>query len=288
MTRPRQCAAPPVPLASAEPAGQIAHVERFDRLDVLRGLAMAWMTAFHFSFDLNWFGLIRQDFYRDPVWLVQRTAILSLFLLSAGMGQAIAQTQGQRWPRFWRRWARIALAAALVSVGSWWSFPRSWISFGVLHGMALMLPLTRGLLGTRLARPWTLALLGALLIVAGPLGCAWLTQAGTPGLAAWLDSRWLYGIGWITHKPRTEDYVPLLPWWGVMLLGAALALRLLRGTAPDPARRSARGFSARALLTGPVPKPLRWLAVLGRWSLLYYLLHQPVLIGALTVWQRLH
>jgi len=263
--------------ASLQPPASPARIERFDRLDVLRGLALVWMTAYHFSFDLNWFGLIRQDFYNDPVWIAQRSAILSLFLISAGMGQGIAHAQGLRWPRFWWRWARIALAAVLVSIGSWLTFPKSWISFGVLHGMALMLPLTRGLLGTRMARrPWALALLGVLLIAAWPLGCAWLVQSGMPDLAAWLDSRWLYGIGWITHKPRTEDYVPLLPWWGVMLLGTALALRLLRGP------------YARALLTGPVPRPLRGLAVLGRWSLLYYLVHQPLLIGALEVWHWLH
>jgi uncharacterized membrane protein len=58
-----------------------------------------------------------------------------------------------------------------------------------------------------------------------------------------------------------------------MLLGTALALWWLRGS------------TTRAWLTGPVPKPLRGLVTLGRWSLLYYLLHQPVLIGALTVWQ---
>ena len=258
----------PIPLAPSP--------SRWERLDALRGLALVWMTAFHFAFDLNWFGLIRQNFYRDPLWTTQRTLILSLFLLAAGMGQAIAQAQGQRWPRFWRRWARIALAAALVSLGSWWAFPKSWISFGVLHGMVLMLPLTRALLGSRLSRwPWALALLGVLLIAAGPLGSDWLVQAHRPALAAWLDSRWLYGIGWITHKPHTEDYVPLLPWWGVMLIGAALAQGLLR--AP----------SGQALLAGPVLRPLRGLSMLGRWSLLYYLLHQPILMGALTLWHRL-
>ena len=254
----------------------VPHKARFDRLDALRGLALVWMTAYHFAFDLNWFGLIRQDFYQDPLWIAQRTAILSLFLVAAGMGQAAAQAQGQRWPRFWRRWAQIALAAALVSLGSWWAFPKSWISFGVLHGMALMLPLTRVLLGTRLARRWwTLVLLGALLIAAGPLGCGWLAQGHMPQLAAWFDSRWLYGIGWITHKPHTEDYVPLLPWWGVMLIGAALAQGLLRAP-PD-----------RSWLAGRVPRALNWLPALGRWSLLYYLLHQPILMGALTAWRWL-
>ena len=42
--------------------------QRFSGPDALRGLAMLWMTAFHFSFDLNYFGFIHQDFYRNPVW----------------------------------------------------------------------------------------------------------------------------------------------------------------------------------------------------------------------------
>ena len=40
-------------------------VQRFDALDALRGFAMLWMTAFHFSFDLNQFGHIHQNFYDD-------------------------------------------------------------------------------------------------------------------------------------------------------------------------------------------------------------------------------
>ena len=33
-------------------------LHRFDRLDALRGLAIVWMALFHFSFDLNHFGLV--------------------------------------------------------------------------------------------------------------------------------------------------------------------------------------------------------------------------------------
>ena len=112
---------------------------RFETVDALRGLAMLWMTVFHFCFDLNEFGYIRQDLYHDPFWTVQRTLIVSLFLLCAGMGQAMAVAQGQSWSRFWRRWAQVAVAALLVTAGSWWMYPRSFIYFGVLHGIALML-----------------------------------------------------------------------------------------------------------------------------------------------------
>ena len=123
----------------------MSRVERFDRLDALRGAAIVWMAAYHFGFDLNHFGLLqpRQFPNADPVWIAHRTAILSLFLFCAGFGQALALDAAQGWPRFWRRWAQVAGCALLVSIGSWLVFPRSWIAFGVLHALALIETRTR-------------------------------------------------------------------------------------------------------------------------------------------------
>ena len=241
---------------------------RFDAIDALRGAALLWMTAYHFGFDLNHFGYIRQNFYTDPVWTWQRTGIVSLFLLCAGMGQAVAVQRGQGWPRFWRRWAQVAGCAALVSLGSLWMFPRSWISFGVLHGMAVMLLITRWALARgwlRGAVPW---LAGAVLIAAGPLAGHWLRTAAPASVAAAFDSRWLNWLGVVTLPPPTEDYVPLLPWLGVMWLGVGLV----------------QWPAARAWLARQPGAVGRALAPLGRWSLSYYMLHQPVLIGALMAW----
>jgi uncharacterized membrane protein len=224
---------------------------RFDRLDALRGFAMLWMAVFHLLFDLNYFGLIaRQDFYRDPLWTLQRTAIVSLFLFCAGLGQAIALQQGQSAARFWRRWAQVAACALLVSIGSWFMFPRSFISFGVLHGIAAMLIVARFAAPLR-AWLWPLGLLAVVLpwLVAHPF----------------FDSRWTNWVGLVTRKPVTEDFVPLLPWLGVMLWGLAAGQTLLARGAP--------------LLGGALPKPLAPLAALGRWPLTFYMLHQPVLIG---------
>jgi uncharacterized membrane protein len=236
---------------------------RFEAVDALRGLAMVWMTAFHFCFDLNQFGYIRQDFYRDPFWTMQRTLIVSLFLLCAGMGQAMAVTQQQSWQRFWQRWARVVGAALLVTAGSWWMYPQSFIYFGVLHGIALMLIVLR--LTVRW-RGW-LWLMGAGAI-AFWLAAVSLLQAGAaPMLVDALNSRALNWLGLITHKPITEDYVPLLPWLGAMWWGGAIG-----GWLAGPGAASLKR-TLPALL-----KPLAWM---GRWSLSYYLLHQPVMIGAL-------
>jgi uncharacterized membrane protein len=227
---------------------------RFDRLDALRGAAMVWMALFHLCFDLNFYGLLqpRQNFYHDPFWTGQRTAIVSLFLLAAGLGQAVALQAGQGWPRFWRRWAQVAGCALLVSLGSAWMFPKSWISFGVLHGMAVMLVLAR----------WAAPLRGGLwLLGAVALVLPWLVRH------PFFDTPFTNWVGLVTRKPVTEDYVPVLPWLGVMLWGLAAGQWL------QTHRMS--------LLAGAVPVALQPLALLGRWPLSFYMLHQPVFIGAL-------
>jgi uncharacterized membrane protein len=232
--------------------------QRYDSIDALRGAAIVWMTAFHFSFDLEHYGWIHQDFYRDPVWTWQRTCIVSLFLFCAGLGQAIAWEQRQTWARFWRRWAQIAGCALLVTIGSWFMFPRSFIYFGVLHGIALMLIVVRATGGWG---RW-LWLAGALAIAAKPLAAA--AHAHWPMLAFLNDRAWNW-LGLIDRLPITEDYVPVVPWLGVMWWGMAAGQWLL-------ARR-------RQWVTRPMPRATAPLSWLGRWSLSWYMLHQPVLIG---------
>jgi uncharacterized membrane protein len=239
---------------------------RHERLDALRGVAIVWMAVFHFCFDLNYFGYFspRQHFQLDPFWWVQRTSIVTLFLLCAGMGQGIAMQAGQGWARFWRRWAQVAGCALLVSVGSATMFPNSWISFGVLHGIAVMLVIVRLLVPPLLARG--AGGRGALFALAG-LALLLPRVVQHP----FFDSRWTNWTGLVTRLPRTEDFVPVLPWLGVMLLGVLLADALLR-------RRP-------GLLAGELPRAWRPLAVLGTWSLTFYMLHQPVLIGAIRLYR---
>ncbi|MFO0120946.1 MAG: DUF1624 domain-containing protein, partial [Inhella sp.] len=220
------------------------HDSRLPRLDALRAVWMVWMAAFHFAFNLAHFRLIEANFYVDPLWTTQRTLILSGFLFWAGLSQALAHEAGQSAPRFWRRWAQVAGAAALVSLGSALMFPNSWISFGVLHAFALMLPLLRWGLGR-----W-------------PTGCLVALAALAWVLPGWVqhpvfDTRWTNWVGLVTHKPITEDFVPLLPWLAPLLLGWV----------------AARQPGLRRWLAGPVPGAGRAWAGLGRWPLTFYLLH---------------
>ena len=239
---------------------------RLDALDALRGFAMLWMTAFHFCFDLNQFGFTKQDFYHDPLWTWQRSLILSLFLFCAGWGQAVAAQQGQSGHHFLRRWMQVVGCAWLVTAGSWWLYPQSFIYFGVLHGIALML------LVLRLTAPWGAWLWawGAAIIAIKYIAVNAMNAYATIEFIDIFNSPLLNWLGLVTQLPVTEDYVPLLPWLGVIFWGAAFGAFWER-----------HGLTA---VSGALPLALRPLVLLGRWSLGYYLLHQPVMIGCLTLW----
>jgi uncharacterized membrane protein len=239
---------------------------RYQWVDALRGFAMVWMTGFHFCFDLANAGLLQANFYQDPVWTAQRSCILSLFLLCAGAGQAIAMAQAQTWQRFSKRWLQIAGCALLVTISSYIMFPRSFIYFGVLHGMAVMLLISR-IVGPRGRWLWA----AGLLLIALKWIAPWAITEGWWDSA--LNDKPLNWLGLISIKPITEDYVPLVPWLGVMLWGIAAMQWVLNRHA------------AHALHQADIPA-LRPLAFLGRWSLSYYMLHQPVMLGALWLWQR--
>ena len=231
---------------------------------------MLWMTVFHLCFDLSHAGLMQQDFYRDPFWTWQRVMIVSLFLFCAGFGQAVASAQRQNWVRFWKRWTLVAGGAALVTLGSWWMFPQSFIYFGILHGIAVML------IVVRLTAHWGrwLWLAGALAIASKFIASYALSTWAGGSIVNAMNAPTLNWLGWITQLPITEDYAPVFPWLGVMWWGAAAGAWLM------PRARSAG--------SNPLPWAGRALAAWGRWSLSYYLMHQPVLIGLVTglIWLK--
>jgi uncharacterized membrane protein len=210
------------------------------------------MVAYHFAFDLAFFRAIEANFYRDAFWLHARTAILTTFLLLAGASLVLAERSPAGRAAFWPHVGRIALCALAVSAGSWLVFPRSFIWFGVLHAIAVSLILARPLA----ARPAVALAVGVAAIVAGNV-------LAFPAF----DTRALGWIGFATAKPVTEDYVPLFPWSGVVLLGIVFAHALRRNE-----------FRAVAWLGHAPP----WVMWLGRHSLLVYMVHQPALLA--LVW----
>lgn len=227
---------------------------RLAGVDALRGAAVCAMIAYHFCFDLNWFGVLHADFNRDALWLSLRAIIVSSFMLLVGTSLVLAQQAGISTTRYWRRIALIVACALLVTAGSYAAFPKTFITFGILHCIAVV---------SLLAWPFTrypfVALVAGMAIVAVGL------QVRLP----LFDTPWLNWIGLMTHKPATEDYVPIFPWLGVVLIGIGAGAWL-----------SGKGFQP---LQPVAPIAPAWLTWLGRHSLLVYMVHQPVLLGIMRV-----
>jgi uncharacterized membrane protein len=209
------------------------------------------MIVYHFAFDLRFFGVTRADFENDPLWLVSRAAIVASFLSLAGISAVLADRAGVGCVRFARRIVVIALCALLASAASYFVFPQTFIYFGILHCIALSLVIVRPLV----RHPALCVALGTAVIVAG------LVFAHP-----WFDARSTSWIGFTTRKPATQDFVPLFPWLGVVLLGVGAGHAL-----------ASNGFRALAFLQRS-PAALR---AMGRHSLAIYMVHQPILMASL-------
>jgi len=223
---------------------------------VARGLALAAMIVYHFSWDLSFLQLIETNILQVPAWRWFARGIAGSFLLLAGVGLALAHAQGFRRLPFLRRLLKVGGAALAVTLVTSVAFPDSYIFFGILHCIAassvLALPFLR--------LPPALTLLVAVLVLAAP---SLLTSPA-------LDAPYLDWLGLGSADPMTNDYVPIFPWFGMVLIGIALGKALLPRTGTwRLARWQARNALTRALV---------WA---GRKSLPIYLTHQVVLLAVL-------
>jgi len=237
---------------------------RLPWLDAARGLAVVAMVAYHFVWDLGNFDYIDPRYPYCPQFKSVGHGVALSFLFIAGVSLVLAHERHASLGRFWRRIARIAAAAALVTFGTYLAFPQSFVFFGILHCIAAASLLAAPFLFL----PWPAALLAAAAAFLAPRFLA----------SPVFDAPWLSWIGLSTVDPATNDWRPLLPWSGGVLAGVAFARH--------PGAIRALGFAQAASETGArgVAGALRWL---GRHSLAVYLLHQPLLFGVFLALARL-
>lgn len=227
---------------------------RFAVIDMARGVAIIAMVAYHLCWDLSYFRFIAADVGYDPAWVLLARSILAVFLFLAGVSLVLGHGSGIRWRRFWRRWIFVLLGALAISVATYFAFPQSFVYFGVLHAIALF-----SLMGLAFVRtPLWLAIAVAAVVIALPF----FYSDPLFNEKAW---SWL---GFWQVPPPANDLVPVFPWFGAVLLGI-IAMRLVL----------VGGWSSPLAAIAPSGRLPRLLAFLGRWSLLIYLVHQPILLG---------
>lgn len=222
-------------------------------IDVIRGSAIIMMVFFHFCFNLAHFGYADFDFYHSPFWLNFRTLIVSTFAFVMGMSIHLANNKNFNRRKYLKRLGLLGLCALLITVTTYFMNSKRYIYFGILHfifvASIFSIPFIR--------LYWTNLILGSSILF---LNLVYTNPVFNQPFLQW--------IGFMTHKPSTEDYAPLIPWFGVVLIGM---------------------FAARwAISNNNIPIILSWrsnhsaikaLNFSGVNSLLIYMVHQPIFYG---------
>ena len=229
----------------------------FDFIDMSRGFAILLMFIYHFSFDLDYYGFIQQNFYQDAFWINFRTIIVTLFLTIVGISLYLASYRGLNKKRFRQRLLLLIIYSLLVSISSWGMYPKAMVFFGILHFIAVA------------------SILGLLFIKVGIvnlfLGVAFIILPQVIS-HTFFDQPYLQWLGLMTELPVTVDYVPMLPWFGVVLVGMYLGEKLTQLPAESfLVRWQNKNYFSQILSLG------------GRYSLHIYMLHQPLFLGILYI-----
>lgn len=231
---------------------------RIEMLDLARGVALFAMASYHFSWDLEQFGYLEPATATTGLFKLYARSIAASFLFLAGVSLMLAHGEGLRPRAFARRLAMVGGAAALITLVTMFATPDSFIYFGILHSIA-----AASVIGIAFLR-----LPGLITILAG-LACLALPQFYRDAV---FNPAWANWIGLFTVAPRSNDFVPLLPWLGPFLIG--MGCTKIAVTTGLTARLAAIGAGA-----GVASRATRFC---GRHSLAFYLVHQPVLLA--LVW----
>ena len=238
----------------ALPPSDAPATRRLPIIDAARAVALLAMACFHALWDLGNVRLTAENYAATPIGRHAAEWIAGSFLILVGVGLVLMNGRGLRLRPTLLRLGRIAAGALAVTVATRLVFPDAYVFFGILHCIAVS-----SVLGLPfLFLPWPVTLVAAAAILAAPLAVH----------ADWLDSPalWFLGLGRLT--PHTNDYVPLFPWFGLVLVGIVLG----RLGLPVLARSRLGAWEPRGVIG-------RGATFAGRHSLAVYLIHQPMLFG---------
>jgi uncharacterized membrane protein len=238
-------------------ASSAAPRQRIALIDLARGAALLAMTVFHFIWDLAVFRLVDPSLMASSGMIWFARSIAGSFLFLVGVSLYLAHGESIKWQKFTRRLAVIALAALAITIATMFATPDAYIFFGILHSIAIA-----SVFGLAFLRfPWWLLLCVGIFFL---FGRVWLE-------ADFFAQPWLWWTGLATTVPLSNDFVPVFPFFGMVLAGIATT-KLLNTYEFSP-------IPAEFYLGGKLADGLQFI---GRHSLIYYLLHQPIMLALLA------
>ena len=218
---------------------------RDSALDLMRGIAIIMMIAFHFIYDLNSFGFSDIPLFTHWAGIAWRCLIVFLFLSAVGISLVIAHGKGIKFKKFLKRLLYLGIAALFVSAGTYVMFPDGWVYFGILHLIWFSTIIAISFVNL----PKTSLLIAALILIG-----AIFDQPNLSFISYLLEPYLPFG---------SVDYYPLFPWLSFVFIGIYLG--------HNPYYQKIFIFR------------LNWLEVIGKHALIIYLTHQIVLFSVVSL-----
>lgn len=240
-------------------------MKRYTVIDILRGIAIINMIAYHTLWDLKHIFDVRMPWLFSDSVNVWQVAIRWVFIFLSGFCFFMCKNK-------LKRGVVILICSLIISVGTHIFTPVSTIKFGVLSliGTAIIIsiPLEKLMLKT----PALLGLIAclALFTVTKTADFGYLNIFGFAHINI-PDSFYLNDLtaffGFSPSSFYSSDYVPLLPWLFSFWMGSFSYLIFKKYNLLD-------------YLSVVSFKPLEFLS---RHSLIIYMVHQPIIYGVLFV-----
>jgi len=237
---------------------------RIRSIDMLRGLAILGVVAYHFLYDLDYFGIWRVDFH--SWWMLSfefLVQIIFLGLVGISLYIVFKRKSQEEFERIQlKRFLIILFWAMIISLVTAVFLGQEFVRFGILHLIAVSI-LILSLIANYKWWQWVI------LLVLGALGFSfWCFPIE-------ITNEWFVEFGIYPQGFVSVDYFPLVPWLIVPLIGfmsAKFWLGLFRQVDSYFAFENKLGSLIRGM---------------GRKTLWVYLGHQPVLFGVLWIWSQI-
>ncbi|MFH1240394.1 MAG: heparan-alpha-glucosaminide N-acetyltransferase [Candidatus Diapherotrites archaeon] len=233
-------------------------MERFWEIDSLRGIALLGMLLSNLITDLAYFNFLDINISSGFWWWFARI-VAGTFIFLVGVSLTLSYSKAkqkisekQLLLKYIKRGLKIFSWGLAITLVTWIFIPQDFVVFGVLHLIGVAIILSYPFLNKKLPN----LIYGIFIFLFG----LWLSNFT-------FDFNLLLWLGFIPANFHTVDYFPLLPWFGVILLGIY----------------SGNRFYENYKRTFAVPKwknslSVKGLSFLGKHSLKIYLIHQPIIL----------
>ena len=230
-------------------------------LDITRGICVLAMIAYHFCWDLGYFGLIDIRLITQGLGLFIAQLIGSSFITIAGISSRLLTQSDNFKTKFIKRFFKLVFISTLISTATFILNKNSFIFFGILHFLTVSSIISLILMMIR--NNFQLLLIFFVVAIISSSGVTF----NLPFFLSWL--------GFNTEVPVTNDFYPIFPWITFYFFGFWLGKMIY-----EKVTQKNDDFS---MPVNKINNLFKFCEYVGQKALVIYILHQPILFSLFFV-----